>query len=147
MLEVKGTTIRIALLLLTGTHGAWAHHSYAMFDGSKTLTVSGTVAKLEWSNPHVFMWIYVPSTKEPGKYDLYAFENGSPNAITKVGWSKDSVHAGDKVTVEYWPLRDGRNGGHLSVARLADGRTLRSVGGLASSAVVKDGPPPAEHKP
>jgi hypothetical protein len=133
MLKVKGTTICVALLFLACVPRAHAHHSYAMFDGAKTLTVSGTVAKLEWSNPHVFVWVYVPSTKNPGKYDLYAFENGSPNAISKVGWSKDSLHAGDKITVEYWPLRDGRNGGHLTTATLGDGRTLGSVGGLSAA--------------
>ena len=133
MLKVKVTATGVALLLLACMPAAYAHHSYAMFDGSKTLTVSGTVAKLEWSNPHVFVWVYVPSTKNPGKYDLYAFENGSPNAISKVGWSKDSLRAGDKITVEYWPLRDGRNGGHLTTATLADGRTLGSVGGLSAA--------------
>jgi hypothetical protein len=142
MLKAKGMTTAAALLLLACMQGAQAHHSYAMFDGSKTLTVSGTVAKLEWSNPHVFVWIYVPNTKNPGKYDLYAFENGSPNAISKIGWSKDSLRAGDKITVEYWPLRDGRNGGHLTTAVLADGRTLGSVGGLAAAATVKSAPPP-----
>ena len=142
MLKTQGMTTGVALLLLTCMHGAQAHHSYAMFDGSKTQTVSGTVAKLEWSNPHVFVWIYVPSTKNPGKYDLYAFENGSPNAITKVGWSKDSLRAGDKITIEYWPLRDGRNGGHLTTATLPDGRTLGSVGGLAAAATAKGTPPP-----
>jgi hypothetical protein len=148
MLNAKGTTKGVALLLLAGMHGAQAHHSYAMFDGSKTLTVSGTVAKLEWTNPHVFVWIYVPSTKNPGKYDLYAFENASPNAITKVGWTRDSLQAGDKITVEYSPLRDGRNGGHLTVAKLADGRTLGSVGGFAAAPSFKrPSPAPAEQKP
>jgi Family of unknown function (DUF6152) len=143
MLKLRGTMIAVALILMGGVHGARAHHSYAMFDESKTLTVSGTVAKLEWTNPHVFVWIYVPSTKNPGKYDLYAFENGSPNAITKVGWSKDSLRAGDKITVEYWPLRDGRNGGHLALATLADGRKLKSVGGLGTAATLNNGAPPA----
>lgn len=55
---------------------------------------------------------------------------------------KDSLRAGDKVTVEYWPLRDGRNGGHLALATLADGRKLQSVGGLGAAPSFKGGPPP-----
>jgi hypothetical protein len=105
-----------------------AHHTYSIFDGSKRVTVGGTLAKHEWTNPHTFLWVYVPSTEAPGEYDLYGFENGSPNAVMKVGWSKDLLQAGDKIVVEYSPLRDGRKGGHLLSARLPDGRTLRGVG-------------------
>lgn len=106
-----------------------AHHSYAMFDGSGTRTVNGTVAKLEWANPHVFVWVYVPNPKKPGSYDLWAFENGSPSVLSARGWSKQALKAGDKVTVEYWPLRDGRNGGHFEQATFPDGRILHGAGG------------------
>jgi hypothetical protein len=103
-----------------------AHHSYAMFDTSKgTLTVSGTVAKLDWKNPHAFVWVYVPSQATPGKYDLWAFENGSPSVLSRLGWSKDLLKAGEKITVEYWPLRDGRPGGHCEKATLSDGKVLQ----------------------
>lgn len=122
------------LLLVASTGTTQAHHTYAMFDRSKTRTLSGTVAKLEWTNPHVFLWLYVPSVTNPGKYDLYALENGSPNAISKIGWSKQSLQPGDKVTIEYWPLRDGRKGGHLSKATLADGQVLGAVGGPSARA-------------
>lgn len=125
--------VKLALVLFLGSLGtAQAHHTYAMFDNSKVVTVQGTVAKLEWANPHVFVWLYVPSVKNPGKYDLYAFENGSPNAISKIGWNRNSLKPGDKVTIEYSPLRDGRTGGHLDKATLADGRVLGAVGGPAS---------------
>ena len=122
--------VQLSLLLLLGSLGtAQAHHTYAMFDRTRSLTISGTVAKLEWTNPHVFVWLYVPSVSDPGKYDLYALENGSPNAISKIGWNKNSLRPGDKVTIEYWPLRDGRKGGHLAKATLANGRVLGAVGG------------------
>ncbi len=119
------------LLGVLGT--AAAHHSYAMFDASKKLTVSGTVAKLEWMNPHVFVWLYVPQKDTPGKYELYAFENGSVNALTRLGWSAMALKAGDKITVEYWPLRDGRVGGHYNKATTADGRVLVGAGGPAAA--------------
>ena len=121
----------IAVLWALSADPALSHHTYAMFDASRTVKVSGTVAKLEWTNPHVFVWVYVPTASTPGKYDLYAFENGSPNALTKVGWNKTILQAGDAITVEFWPLRDGRKGGHLSKVTLPDGRVIGSVGGIA----------------
>jgi hypothetical protein len=64
---------KLLLLLLVASIGTTqAHHTYAMFDRSKTQTLRGTVAKLEWTNPHVFVWLDVPSVNNPGKYDLYA---------------------------------------------------------------------------
>lgn len=127
--------MRLSLwLLLVPMSTAQAHHTYAMFDRSQTLTLHGTVAKLEWTNPHVFVWLYVPSASSPGKYDLYAFENGSPNAISKIGWNKESLHPGDPITIEYWPLRDGRKGGHLAKATLGSGQVLGAVGGPTAKA-------------
>lgn len=102
-----------------------AHHSYAMFDTTHTSQVTGTVAKLEWMNPHAFVWVYVPSSAKPGSYDLWGFENGSPSVLQGHGWSKEVLKAGEKVTVEYWPLRDGTAGGHCEKVTLADGRVLQ----------------------
>jgi hypothetical protein len=121
-------TIVCGVVLLLGGR-AWAHHSYAMFDGSRTLTVSGAVAKLEWMNPHVFVWVYVPNPKAQGGYDLYAFENGSPNVLVRLGWSKTALAVGEKIVIEYWPLKDGRNGGHFVKATRADGQVLQGAGG------------------
>jgi Family of unknown function (DUF6152) len=118
-------------LLLASIGIAHAHHTYAMFDGSRSLTVRGTIAKVEWSNPHVFVWMYVPSPSTPGKYDLYAFESGSIGELTRLGWSSTALSAGDKVAIEYQPLRDGRRGGHLTTATTPDGRVLRCLSGPA----------------
>jgi hypothetical protein len=119
----------VAAAALSPSGSALAHHSYAMFDGKRTLTVSGTVAKLEWANPHVFIWVYVPNPKASTGYDLYAFENGSTNVLTRAGWSKSTFTPGEKITVEYWPLKDGRNGGHFNKATHADGRVSVGAGG------------------
>ena len=122
-----------ALMLTTA---AQAHHSYAMFDGTKTLTVSGTVAKLEWANPHVYVWVYVANSAAPSGYDLYAFENGSTGVLARLGWSKSTFEAGEKITVEYWPLKDGRTGGHFIKATHADGRVAAGAGGPGVTRVV-----------
>src|SRR6185503_13951192 len=79
--------VRAAAAFLALTSAASAHHSYAMFDGSKTVTVKGFVAKLDWTNPHVFIWLHVPNPKAASGYDLYAFENGSTNVLARRGWS------------------------------------------------------------
>src|SRR5262245_15469796 len=81
--------------------GASAHHSYAMFDGKQTVTVTGTVAKIEWTNPHVFIWFYVPNAARESGYDLYAFENGSPNVLTRRGWSATTFAQGEKLAITY----------------------------------------------
>ncbi|HEX3836094.1 MAG TPA: DUF6152 family protein [Steroidobacteraceae bacterium] len=142
--KMPGMLTRMGILaaafgLLTVCGRASAHHSYSMFDAAKQRTVSGTVAKLEWMNPHAFVWLYVRQPNAPGKYDLYAFENGSVNALTRLGWSATSLKAGDRITVEYWPVKDGRMGGHLNTATLPDGRVLRGAGGPE----VRDGRAPA----
>jgi hypothetical protein len=127
--SLKSAAARLALAAVFISPMAQAHHSYAMFDGSKKLEVSGTVARLEWKNPHVYLWVYVPRPGARGEYDLWAFENGSPSALSARGWTRQSLKAGDRLTVDYWPLRDGSRGGHLGRLTWADGRELAGVGG------------------
>jgi Family of unknown function (DUF6152) len=119
----------VALLGFVAATTAAAHHSYAMFDGTRTLKVAGTVAKIEWTNPHVFVWVYVPNAERESGYDLYAFENGSPNVLERLGWSKTLFAVNEMVTIEYWPLFDGRTGGHFALATRADGSVVRGAGG------------------
>src|SRR5580765_1748080 len=91
---------------------ASAHHSFAMFDRTKSATVSGTVRTFEFTNPHVYLWLY--STNASGAQDLYAVEfSGGTAALNHAGWTKQTLKPGDKVTVNYNPLRDGRNGGRF----------------------------------
>jgi hypothetical protein len=102
-----------------------------MFDTSGTKTVAGTVAKLEWQNPHAFLWVYVPSADKAGKYDLWGFENGSPSVLQGYGWTKDALKAGDKIAIEYWPLRDGSIGGHCEKVKMSDDRVLQCPNSIA----------------
>jgi hypothetical protein len=118
----------IALGTLACSGIALAHHTFSMFDTSRQFSVSGVVAKFEWKNPHAYLWVYVPSTTNAGKYDAWAFENGSPSLLSKMGWSKESLQPNDKVTVTYAPLRDGRPGGHCLKVTLSSGRSLECQG-------------------
>ena len=124
---------------LSGCAGiALAHHTYSMFDASRELSVNGVVAKFEWKNPHTYLWVYVPSATNPGKYETWAFENGAPFLLAKLGWSKTSVQPDDKVTVTYAPLRDGKLGGHCLKVIVPGGRSLECQGlGTSAAAAVK----------
>jgi hypothetical protein len=104
---------------------AFAHHSYAVIDKSKVLEVSATVAKLEWINPHVFLWAYVADESQESGYQLYAFETGSLTMMTKAGWTRDNtIKVGEKVTIEYFPLFNGESGGELATLTQADGTVI-----------------------
>ncbi len=116
--------VSVAAALVSEPGVAFAHHSYAMFDTAKATVVSGTVAKLEWVNPHVFLWVYVEKPDVRGEYDLYAFEGGSVGSLTRSGWTKHTFKAGDKVSIHYFPLKDGRTGGQMFKAVRADGTQL-----------------------
>jgi hypothetical protein len=106
---------------------AYGHHSYAMYDTTKRVTTEGVVAKVEWTNPHIFIWFYAP--KDGGGYDLVALEGGGPAELARRGWSKDTLKVGEHVTFEYMPLRDGRNGGNFIKATHADGSVSQGDAG------------------
>jgi hypothetical protein len=124
--------------LLAASVPALAHHSYALFDLKQRRSVEGTVAKLEWTNPHTFVWIYV---KGKQGYDLYSFESGSVAMLKRFGWTPTTLAKGEKVTIEYFPLRDGRNGGAFIRAIHADGHVTANEpdapGGTGSGAFDK----------
>lgn len=102
---------------------AWAHHSFAMFDKTKVVKVLGTVSKVEWANPHVFL--FVQAKDGTGKSAEYAIECQSVNDLSHHGWKMGMVKAGDKVTVEIYPLRDGKPGGLLDAVTLANGTRIK----------------------
>ncbi len=101
---------------------ALAHHSFAMFDSGKNITLTGVVKEFEWTNPHV--WIYVVVPDETGAPREWGFEMQAIQQDMAGGWRPDSVKPGDKVSIEFHPLKDGTRGGQLVSAILADGRKL-----------------------
>lgn len=99
-----------------------AHHSFAMFDTAKRLTMSGTVTAFEWTNPHVYIEIDVPDDKGTVKH--WSVELGSPSILMQAGWKFTDVKVGDKITVVLNPLRSGEPGGLLAQVTVRDGRVL-----------------------
>ena len=122
-----GSTGLTLAVLLVAWSVATAHHSYAMFDRSTTKTVSGTVRTFQWTNPHVYLWMY--GSGSTNSEDVYAFEfGGGPNGLLRNGWTSQTLKPGDRISVTYNPLRDGRNGGGFVSVVLPDGTKINSNG-------------------
>jgi len=101
-----------------------AHHSFAVFDHTQSVTVTGTVTKFQWTNPHGF--VEMDYAAADGKTKHYTLELTSINMLTRAGWTSRSIKAGEKVTAIAAPLLSGEPGGLLLEVTLADGRTLAS---------------------
>jgi hypothetical protein len=102
---------------------ALAHHSFAMFDAEKTITLQGTVKEFEWVNPHSWLRINVNDEKT-GKAALWALELSSPSRLVTMGMRADSVKAGDTVSVTFHPMKDGTRGGQFIQAVLPGGKQI-----------------------
>jgi len=112
----------LGAMLLAFSTPAWVHHSGAMFDREKVITITGTVTEFNWTNPHASFRVDVAAAD--GKVESWAIEMNSPNNLVREGWKRTSLKAGDKVSVTVNPLRDGRPGGWYLSILLADGHRL-----------------------
>jgi hypothetical protein len=117
-----GVSAIAALALSAASGSALAHHSFAMFDPDKLITQTGIVKEFEWTNPHV--WIHIMAPDASGKQVEWSFEMQAVAQATTGGWRSDSVRPGDKVSIEFHPLKDGSRGGELVAATLPDGKRL-----------------------
>jgi uncharacterized protein DUF6152 len=115
--------------------GATAHHSTAEFDYTKQVTIKGTVKEVQWTNPHSYIQLLVDDTA--GRKVEWSVEIGSPSLNVNLGWRKNSVKAGDELTMLLSPARNGAPYGTLRVLTFADGRQLEGV-----AARVRALPPP-----
>jgi DNA/RNA endonuclease YhcR with UshA esterase domain len=100
-----------------------AHHSFsAIFDSAKPVTLTGTVTRIEWMNPHT--WIYLDIRKDGGAVEAWAFEMGSPNRLMRYGWNQDSLPTGAIVTITGSQARDGSMKAAVDTVTLSDGKRL-----------------------
>jgi uncharacterized protein DUF6152 len=102
---------------------ALAHHSFAAeFDADKPVTVQGSVQKVEWTNPHI--WIYLDAKNAAGTVERWQCEGGSPNTLARQGWSRDTLKVGDQVVIDGFRAKNGSNTCNSRVVKTADGKRL-----------------------
>ena len=135
-MKMKQRFIAAAAGLLLTVATLQAHHSFgAEFDGGKPTVIKGKVTKVEWVNPH--SWVYVDVTDPSGKTVNWACETAPPNVLYRQGWRRDSLKEGDEVSVDGFLAKDGSPTMNVTSVKLADGRRM-----FAGSA--GDGRPPAK---
>ena len=108
---IRVIAITAALAVGGASVPAMAHHSFAMFDSQKNLTLDGTIKEFQWTNPH--SWIQIVVKDSSGKAVEWSIEGGSPNGLARQGWTRNSLKPGDKAVVVTHPLKDGTAGGSL----------------------------------
>jgi len=134
---------------LAGAVTAGAHHSTAMFDMNKEVTLNGTIKDFQWTNPHTWIVFLVPNAN--GSMDEYGIEGMSPNYLSRNGWNKHTLSPGDKVVMVIHPLKDGRKGGFNVSVKMPDGRVMynlphfeRPPGAAPAAAPAAEASPPAK---
>lgn len=112
-----------------------AHHSFsAEFDGNKNIKLEGTVTKVDWMNPHI--WVYLDVKDDKGAVAHWQCEGGPPNTLTRNGWTKEALKQGDNVTIDGTLSKDGSRTCNARSIKLPDGRSVfaGSSGGDAAAA-------------
>ena len=119
----KSIGVLLLMLLMAASVPSVAHHSFAMFDGTKKIELHGTVAKFEWTNPHVWIQLLVddPAGGSPKEWSI---ECPAINGLGRSGWTSRTLKPGDKITAYIHPLRTGGPGGALADVVLENGQHL-----------------------
>ena len=115
-------TLMVTATLALCCSVAGAHHSFAMFDLSKDVTVEAVIKEVQFTNPHV--WLQILVKDEKGVETEWSIESGAPGMMLRNGWKPSTLKSGDKVTLTLHPLRNGNPGGSLVRVKVPDGRTL-----------------------
>jgi hypothetical protein len=121
MRHFRAKAILAASIALIAAPGS-AHHSFAMFDQEKVITLQGTVREFQWTNPHSWIQLLVPG--DGGKITEWSVEMSGPGGLARKGWKPKTLKQGDKVTMVIHPLRDGGPGGSFVSVVLPNGQTL-----------------------
>jgi hypothetical protein len=119
------TIASVAFCLAPAAAPGLAHHSFAAeFDANLPVSFTGVVTKVDWRNPHI--WIYIDATDSEGRVTHWEVEGGAPNSLFRSGWRADSVKPGDRVSVEGFRARRKENAANMRSMVAADGKKLFS---------------------
>jgi hypothetical protein len=118
-ISLKRAAAFIGVTALAASMPAGAHHSFAMYDKDKVLTLKGEVKTFQWTNPHCVIW-FIVTPQGGGAPQEWGVETTSPGVLTRAGWTRTSIKPGDHVSVEFNPLRDGSHGGGMTSVTLLD---------------------------
>ncbi len=121
-MKMRSAAVALLACAAVAPTAASAHHSFAMFDMQKTFTMTGTVKELQWTNPHV--WLYVVVLNDKNQPEDWGFEAGPTNSLMRFGWKRDVLKPGDKITLTGHPMRNGSHAGSLSGVTEANGTVL-----------------------
>jgi len=128
-----GLLVAVAGILLSAAAPLLAHHAFsAEFDQSKPIKMSGQITKLEWTNPHA--WLFIDVKGADGKVVPWRFEMGAPNALLRAGWSRSDIKPGTAVTISGFLARAGGPVGNAFQVRLPDGRDLFAASSVKDAA-------------
>jgi hypothetical protein len=123
-MKISLAAVTLTVALAAGS--AAAHHSFSVFNMQDRIEITGTVSEVQWTNPHIWVWIDV--TADDGTVTTWGLEGMSPNFLARRGWTRTTLEAGDEVTVTLNPLKSGDPGGMFISTTTPDG-TILSMGG------------------
>ena len=120
---MKSNLLLLAAALLLMSMPALAHHSFAAeYDSKEPMNVTGVITKVEWTNPHTY--VYIDVTDDGGKVSNWAFEGYPPNTLKRTGFTRDLIRVGDKISMTAWKAKDGANRGAGREITLPDGKKI-----------------------
>ena len=122
-MRTKQAVLVAGICLLAAALPLVAHHSFAAeFDSAKPISLQGTVTRIDWMNPHI--WIYLDTKDDSGAVTHWQCEGGPPNTLTRNGWTRDSLKTGDQVTVDGFRAKDGSNTCNSRSVKLPNGKSV-----------------------
>lgn len=119
----KYSYVPLMVLLIAGSTSLLAHHSFeAEYDEKKPVSLAGSVSKIDWMNPHI--WVHIDVKDDKGVVAHWSCEGGNPNSLRRNGWMRDTLKAGDEVTIAGFRAKDGTNTCNMRSVKFADGKRV-----------------------